>query len=459
MQFQSICSKWSKRLTLTLSANDIEAARNILHGQGYSIIELHEAVIDSVSSEWNFFYFDARVNGILQSGKIQSTDIFKSYKKLTEDLKYNIIYIYTNEWMPEESKKIITAKVKDWYRLYKESLGEDMDEQDILRSKTEDQQEMQEISGEVLKEIEKYSKVIDSSIEKIQNIFLRYHDKITPEHKVNLENLENSLIQSKWTKNLWKISTTVENGLKMIWETELALMKTGMTDEKQKFIDETNALLKKVWSHDRIEVESEKKDTIEYKLNHLFDKTKKIDPIKVPWDVNISTNPVKKDTNSFIYFKNKRELDIYKKKLNTTEIDIIKKFLTFQFSQWKKLLLKKKLISQNIEIIDNRINNRVISYTKILHGIEYYIDGIFNFIRSTTSVLIYTIFLYTITYIVLYTLDILNILDVQFQWKSILFITLFTITTLLFSYMRWIKSTAIVLPILIFTLYFLSINF
>ena len=39
----------------------------------------------------------------------------------------------------------------------------------------------------------------------------------------------------------------------MIGETELALMKTGMTDEKQKFLDETNALLKKVGSHDRIE--------------------------------------------------------------------------------------------------------------------------------------------------------------------------------------------------------------
>ena len=104
--------------------------------------------------------------------------------------------------MPEESKKVITAKVKDGYRLYKESLGEDMDKQDDLRSKTEDQQEMQEISGEVLKEIEKYSKVIDSSIEKIQNIFLRYHDKITPEQKINLENLENSLIQAKGTKNL-----------------------------------------------------------------------------------------------------------------------------------------------------------------------------------------------------------------------------------------------------------------
>ncbi len=459
MQFQATCSKWSKRLTLTLSANDIEAARSMLHDQGYSIIELHEAVIDSRISEWNFFYFDARVNGILQSGKIQSTDIFKSYKKLTEDLKYEIIYIYTNEWMPEESKKIITAKVKDGYRLYKESLGEDMDEQDILKSKTQDQQEMQEISWEVLKEIEKYAKVIDSSIEKIQNIFLRYHDKITSEQKINLENLENSLIQAKWTKNIGKISTTVENGLRMIGETELALMKTGMTDEKQKFIDETNALLKKVWSHDRIESESEKHDTIEYKLNHLFDKTKKIDSIKTSWDQVAATNPAKKDTNSFIYFKNKRELDIYKKKLNTTEIDIIKKFLTFQFPQWKKLLLKKKLISQNIEIIDNRINNRVISYTKILHGIEYHIDKIFNFIRNTTSIMLYTIFLYTVMYILLHTLNLLNILDIQFQWKSILFITLFTITTFFFSYMRWIKSTLITLPMLIFIIYFLSINF
>jgi hypothetical protein len=99
--------------------------------------------------------------------------------------------------MPEESKKVITAKVRDGYRLYKESLGEDMDEEDELRAKTEDQQDMQEISVEVLKEIEKYSKVIDTSVEKIQNIFLKYHDTVTPEQKLNLENLENTLIQAK----------------------------------------------------------------------------------------------------------------------------------------------------------------------------------------------------------------------------------------------------------------------
>jgi hypothetical protein len=48
--------------------------------------------------------------------------------------------------MPEESKKIITAKVRDGYRLYKESLGENIDQQDEARLQTTDQKEMQEIS-------------------------------------------------------------------------------------------------------------------------------------------------------------------------------------------------------------------------------------------------------------------------------------------------------------------------
>lgn len=449
MQFQATCSKWNKKLTLTLSANDLDAARNMLHSQGYSIIEIHENLAGAIVGG-NFFYFDAKVNGLLQSGKIQSTDIFKSYKKLTEDLKYDVIYIYTNEWMPEESKKVITAKVKDGYRLYKESLGEDMDEQDEIKWQTTDQQEMQEISWEVFKEIEKYSKVIDTSVEKIQNLFLKYHETITPTQKTNLENLENVLVQTKGTKNLWKIRTTVENGLRMIGETELALLKIGMTDEKQKFLDETNALLKQVWSKNRIETESEKKDTLEYKLNNLFTRTTKAEVV---------VEKEKKDTNSFIYFKNKRELDIYKKKLNSIEIDLLRAIFTFQLPQAKKLFLKRKLIAQNIEIIDNRINNRVISYTKILHGIEYYINKIFSGIEILTSVLFYTIFFYTIVYIALHTLDALTLFSSQVDGKSILFITLFTLSTFFLSYIRGIKSTILVLPLLFFTIYFLSLNF
>ena len=48
--------------------------------------------------------------------------------------------------MPEESKKLITAKVKDGYRLYRESMGADLEAEEDMKSRTQDQQEMQEIS-------------------------------------------------------------------------------------------------------------------------------------------------------------------------------------------------------------------------------------------------------------------------------------------------------------------------
>jgi hypothetical protein len=449
MQFLATCSKWNKKLTLTLSAGDLDAARGMLHAQGYSIIEIRENTAVT-ETWWNFFYFDALVWGIPQSGKIQSTDIFKSYKKLTEDLKYDVVYIYTNDNMPEEAKKVITAKVKDGYRLYKQSIWEDMDLENDLKSKTEDQQDMQEISGEVLKEIEKYGIIIDTSIEKIQNLFLKYHDTITPDQKQKLEYLENTLVQSKSTKNIWKISMTVEGWLRTIGEIELSLLKIGMTEEKKKFLAETNALLKQVGSKDRLQTESEKENTLNFKMNALFSK------------ITTTTDKVeknKKDTNSFIYFKNKRELDIYKKKLNTTEVEILKAFFTFQITQIKKLFLKRKLIAQNIEIIDNRINNRIVSYTKIIHGIEYHIKNLFLFFEHITSILFYTLFFFTLAYI---GFDILAQLGFQMshiQGKSILFVTIFSITTLLFLYTRTILTSIITLPLLIWIVYFLSINF
>jgi hypothetical protein len=77
------------------------------------------AQVDALNT--NFFFFDANVNGLTKTGKIQSDDIFKAYKKLVEDLGYNVIYIYTNDGMDEEQKKVITAKVRDGYMLYQQS--------------------------------------------------------------------------------------------------------------------------------------------------------------------------------------------------------------------------------------------------------------------------------------------------------------------------------------------------
>ncbi len=80
-----------------MTAQNREEARNILHKQGYSIIEIQEVVETSLAQEGNFFFFDSLINGNIQTGKIQSDDIFKAYRKLIEDLKYDIVAIYTVE--------------------------------------------------------------------------------------------------------------------------------------------------------------------------------------------------------------------------------------------------------------------------------------------------------------------------------------------------------------------------
>lgn len=224
-----------------------------------------------------------------------------------------------------------------------------------------------------------------------------------------------------------------------------------MTEEKQKFLDETNALLKQVGSKTHMESEETKKNSIIYKINNFF--TPKVT------EKAADSNKAKKDVNSFIYFKNKRELDTYKKKLGSTDIDIVKSIFTFQFPQLKRLFLKRKLISQNIEIINNRLNNRVVSYTKMVHGFEYYVDNFVKTIEVIVSILTYAVFFYTIAFIVFHTLNILGIFSSQIDNKTILFVTMTSVIAFLLTYIRGVISGIILLPAIAIISFFISINF
>ncbi len=451
MQFQAICSKWSKKLTLSLSAANIEEARSLLHSQGYSIMELKEITQEnkSVSKDTNFFYFDIRINGQIKTGKIQSDDVFKSYKKLIEDLGYDVIYIYTNEWMNEEQKKIITAKVRDSYRMYKESIWENIDDHKI---ETKDEKEIQEISPQILREVERYWLIIDSTIEKIQNLMLKYHNTIPDDKKLWLEAIERILLQSKWSSNLGKIKMNVEDALKKVWEIELVLVKDQMGDEKKRFLEETNSLLKQIGSSNRIETKKSESLDIGKALSSFFGKitTKSEDKKEAK----------KIDTNSFIYYKNQRELNLYNESLNQTDIQILKAIFTFQFSKVKRLRLKKKLLLQNIQIIDNRINNKNISYTKIVHGFQYYLDAFLKTIDAFSRVLTYALFFYVLTYFTLNILAYFDVLHFDLQAnKMFLYITIISLIAAILSFVRTIWGFVLSLPLFYIIVYFLSINF
>lgn len=96
--------------------------------------------------------------------------------------------------MPEDQKRIITAKVRDGYRMYLESIGATLEEKktDIL-----DGDDMESFSPVLLKELEKYGKIIDETITKIQNLLIKNHTVITEEQKVVLERIEADLVRIK----------------------------------------------------------------------------------------------------------------------------------------------------------------------------------------------------------------------------------------------------------------------
>lgn len=453
MQFRAVCSKWNQKLTLSLSASSIDEARSLLHGQGYSIMEIQEAWSDiptQESSSDNFFYFDAIINGQVKSWKIQSVDVFKAYTKLVDDLGYNILYIYTTEGMNETQKKVITAKVKDGYVMYKQSMGIDISEK---RIQSEKEVAMAEISPMVLRELESYNSIIDSTVEKIQNLFLKYHKTITPEKKSELEGIQATLVQTKWTSNLGRMKNVVENALTVVGKVEADLIKWGVDTEKQKLLEETNSLLKKIWSSERIETNETKAVDIGKSISNFFDSFQKK-------DVSKSEQKKKVDTNSFIFYKNLRELDIYKKNLNKVVIDIIKALFSLQFTQVKRLRLKKKLLEQDIQIIDNRIHNRNISYTKIVKGTQYYTDILLKTFQSIGDIFLYWLLMYTMLYMVVSSLRAL-FPQIQFsiETRFFFFIAIFSCVAFLFSFFRSILSILVGLGAFLFLFVFLSTNF
>lgn len=453
MQFQAICSKWNKKLTLSLTASSREEVREILHKQGYSIIEIQEVIDTSLLQEGNFFFFDILVNGIVQMWKIQSDDIFKAYRKLVEDLHYDVISIYTTPGTPEDQKKLITAKVKDGYNMYLESIGGKIEEKKTPVQNPLDEEEL-DFSPQLLKELQKYSKIIDETITKIQNLLIKSHDVVTAEQKAILEWIEVDLVQIKWVRNVGKIQSTLEDSLKQIGAVEVEILKKWMIAEKQKFLAETNKLLQWVGSSEKIQTEEEKQKDIGYQLNALLGK---ISSAKKPDKTVVESNKI--DTNSFIYFKNKRELDIYKKAHQKNNSAIISAIISFKFKELRRLFLKRRLLRQNIQIIENRLSNKVVSYTKIAHGMEYYVESFFGFISAISSIFVLALFVYSFVYIFANILNSLEIIEFSLNNKSPLFLAIFAIFSAFLALIRGWKTLIIGIILIFWIFSFLSVNF
>lgn len=393
--FKVICAKNNQKVELIVQYNSLDEAKEHLHKQWYSIIDIQE-ISESLDNS-GIFYFEAIINSEKKSGKIKSNDIFKAYLKLVDDLHYDIIYIYDQKDLEENEKIIITQKVKETYKIYK--WGQKTKKVDeIKKNESKIETKTSDISEIVLKELNYYYNLIDNIIEKIDYIFTTYSAYIDPVKKEKLGQIYTALKQVKNITNVTKLKSIWELSLVKIWEFEKDLIINNSTLIKKDILKNTNKLLKSFWSKQYIQVSEQNYSKIIVDIIKSFFKEK--------FDTKISEKVVKTDKNSYSYLKIIKELNTYKEKLKEIQIKKLKALVLFDKEKSKRLAIKEKLVKQNISLSKNRLSNNNFSYTKIVKWFGYYNKIIFFLIQKISDLFIYGIFIYSIFFIFIKTTNI-----------------------------------------------------
>jgi len=232
--FQAICAKNNQKVEFIVQYNSLDEARQALHNQGYSIIEIKK--VEEGGNQGKVFYFDIILDGHKKSGQIQSSDIFKAYIKLVSDLHYQVVAIYEDKDATEEEKQITTSKIHSGYLLYQEqhAVKKEEKKEEKIEQTTQIQAAYSDISDTFIgKEIQKYYLLIDRILQKIETILNTYGQYIEIERKGKLQDFLTILKQLKNTTNIDKLRIVSENALIKIGELELELLRDNKAVEKQ----------------------------------------------------------------------------------------------------------------------------------------------------------------------------------------------------------------------------------
>ena len=395
-----------KKVELTAKFDSVEIARETLHKDGYSIIEIHETTAPADITN-DVFYFEIVHQWQKKSWKIQSDDILKAYRKLVDELKYQLISISTTPDATEEDKAYTTAKVREAYDEYKKRNIEIEKEKPV--EKKNEATESTDQDWFLEREVKKYQAIISTVYNKME-VFINTHTEALGEERISkIKELLPVLRQMRQGSNIDKLRIIGEASLIKIWELELELLAINKNLERSQFLKETNTLLRDLWSNRRIWNDF---SVARKKISQIFQ------DIFSSSEAENTKPPVQRaDTGSFIILKNLRELSIYKERLAATKKEILRS-LFWNSAKRKRLILKKRLIEQNIQIIESRISKKTFSYTKLAKGIWYYEDVIVFIIKSITDIVLYSL---ALAILVLAALSIFNA-SLSQQLFSIVFV-------------------------------------
>jgi len=399
-KFKISASKGQKKYSLVLTAASEKEAKERVHSEWYSILSIKEITEAEIS--WNKFIFEWIVNGKHKKWVIIWNDIFKVYVKLKDDLWYMLSALYPESDQglnSEEKTKILQSLHEGYTHMWKKG------KQEQKRTSKQNYTEAKSLDGfHMKKELDETYILIDIVLEKLQGLIINPKNNIDNEKKQKLSDVYNNIVKIKKSTNIEKLKQVWEVALLKIWEIELQALESSKNQESKKLLSQTNKLLKQVWSNEQFK---EKNKDINY-IFSLF-----VSDLKEKLDIAKSTKSILKEKNSkklidkdsYSFLKTLLLLDKYKKRLKQNNKDISKNLIsiTLPFGKNKdigeKILLKRRVIKQNISLLKAKKSWKIISYTGVIKGYKKIIEKTISLIRIFDSYIFYVVVSYSILFI------------------------------------------------------------
>lgn len=452
MNFKFVVSKNQKKYELIIKANSEIEARDRLHNEGYSILNVEK--IDNLNILGNKFLFTVVKDLEIKNWIIYWEDIFKVYLKLKKEFDYNVISLYSEQDKDksEEYKKDILKKIEEEYYLFSNKwIKKELEEKKEIK-KIENKENILEQDFYLKKELEEIYKLTDFVLKKMQNLINNAFFEIRKEQKEKLIFVYNSLIAIKNSRNINKLKEILELALIKIWKLELEYLEATKDKKIWLLLKETNGLLKNVWSKTQI---LEKDKDIVYILKQKFQVIKEFFENFKKEDVN------KLDKETHSYIKTLVLLKKYQEKKQEVDKELKKNLYFIFWNREKKeaLLLKKVVINQNISILEAKLKGRVFSYTKIVKWYKELEKLFLNFLKIIGENITVIIFIYCLIFLIFINLWYFSFLNLDINMKGIVLFIYLLLILFLFNLTRGFLSFTFYFVFFIFLNIFFRVNF
>lgn len=465
-KFKIAASQSNKKYNLILAAESESEARERVHKEWYSILSI--ALYDEKEITGTKFIFHIISGEAEKKWVIVWEDIFKSYVKLRRDLWYDVKYLYPKEEediLDNEKKARIMHDLKQWYDLKINT----QKKKEPKKKKVVDAKEVQKIdkSFYLKKELEETHELIEKVLVKLEPIITEQKKySLSPERILKLKNIYNSIVKIKKSTNISKLKEIGEVALLKIWDIELESLEKQKDSASKDLLWETNKLLKEIGSGKQFK---EKDKDIVYILSSFFKNFQK--SAKSSLDVKSFFSADKKDKlidkESYWYLKTLLLLERYtqKKRDNTKKMykNILAILLPFgkNIETRDKILIKRKVINQNISLLKAKKSGSVGSYTTVVKWYKALLEAIGELFSNFARVLFFVVLFYVCFFVAYLTLVRLgyDFWNFTFNYKGIMYFLFVVLLVVLGSVSRGVIMFCINVVFLSFILIFSVVNF